>query len=407
MHIRDLNRDELTVINSIFSLYEPTRSALVRDTHFSLAKLSSIIGKLERNNFVFKKGKTKSVGGRPSYIYEVNPRLGHSIGISIKLDSMNFVGVNCSKEIVGSWSFPLDPPSFADDGISAFVDQLSQGLEEVVIQEFEGKEQLISIGLALTGMVDTNRGVWLQGLQIPAMAHVNLREKLEKRFSLSAFLEDTARAVAYREKLLGYGGGIPAFVLLYIGMGMGAGIVIDNKIYRGIHGLAGEIGHILHPDISYRCSCNTVGCLETVLSTPGILRLFKDRLKQGVLSELQQYDRGESEALSLDAILGAASRDDRFALTTLTEVSQFLAETCAILIKAYNPKKIVISGEVSILKDFLQSPLHQIIQQRVMAELLQDLEIVFADYAPIHEAHGVGLLALNHYFANSLNDKRK
>jgi glucokinase len=193
--------------------------------------------------------------------------------------------------------------------------------------------------------------------------------------------------------------------MVYIGLGLGTGIVINGRIYRGYHGLAGEIGHVEHADNTYRCSCNSVGCLDTVVSTAGILRVFRDRLKEGVRSSLQKTTTESGSGLSLEEILAAAEAGDRLAQSTLEEIGVFLGDACATLIKLFNPQRLIISGPGSIFKEYFDDPVQQVIRQRVLPEMLEDYQTVFADYRANHEAKGAALLALKRYL-NCLNGCR-
>jgi glucokinase len=176
-------------------------------------------------------------------------------------------------------------------------------------------------------------------------------------------------------------------------------------IYRGIHGIAGELGHLWHRDSTYRCSCNRVGCLETIVSTPGILRIFNERLKEGVHSILRFRKHGD-ETLRLDDILAAAANGDRFATTTLQEIGGFIGDACATLVKILNPGRIVISGPVCMFKDFLQDAIIRTLKDQVFQEMLEDLEILFAEHRTGQEACGAAAFAFEGYLRRRIQGKR-
>ncbi|MBA7690861.1 D-allose kinase [subsurface metagenome] len=260
----------------------------------------------------------------------------------------------------------------------------------------------MAICLSLPGMVDTRRGIWLLGLQVSGITHINIAQILEKKLKFPVFVEDSSRSLAFLEMHTGYGKGIRNFVLVYLGLGMGTGIVFNRRIYRGFHGLAGEIGHIVHADNTFRCSCNSVGCLETVVSATGIMRVFRERLKEGVMSSLQQYYTQREENLTLEVILEAARKGDRLAQSTLSEIGSFLGDACAVLIKLFNPQRIIISGHGAIFKDYFREPVQNGIAQQVFPEMLIDYKTVFADYEKNHEAYGAALIAAEHYWIERL-----
>jgi predicted NBD/HSP70 family sugar kinase len=400
--MKTFKKNELRVIRSILSLKNATRTLIANKTRLSLVKISSILNNLESNHYIMKKGKTKSKSGRPSFIYQVRPELGYSIGVSIKPDSLRIVAINCSKELILDKNLELKLFSDPSSHVQSIADQVSLELKRVISDSLPHVDTIIAIGLALPGMVDTDRNIWLQGMQMTGISQVNLVQELQNQFYIPIFIEDVARTLAYLEKIRFSDQGIDNFILLYLDIGVGTGIIINNEIYRGYHGIAGEIGHVGHASNNYRCSCNNIGCLETVVSTPGILRIFRERLKEGVRSNLQKFNHEGVDDMTIEDILSAARKSDRVAITTLFEIGQFLGEGCATLIKLFNPQRIIISGYVAIFKDYFREPIQKVIDQQVMEEMLSDFDISFAEYSFNHEAYGAALFALDQYLIDRL-----
>ena len=394
--MKQLSRDEIRAARAIFSLQHPTLSSIARQTRLSLVKISSILGELEKKEYIEKVGKTKTTGGRPAYIFQLKPTIGVSIGVSIAPDCFEILGIDGSKSVGIEERHPLALPADPEKHVDSIVEQVASVLKKKIACQPDG-QPVVSIGIALPGMVDSRRGIWLLGLQVTGITHINLAGMFEEQLQVPVYIEDVSRTLTVLEIYRNRGKRIRDFVLVYIGLGLGTGIVINGRIYRGFHGLAGEIGHIEHADNTYRCSCNSVGCLETVVSTAGILRVFQDRLKEGVRSSLQKTTIENGPGLSLEEILAAADGGDRVAQSTLGEIGVFLGDACATLIKLFNPQALIISGPGSIFKEYFRDPLQQVIQQRVLPEMLEDYQTVFADYRANHEARGAALLAMKCY----------
>ncbi len=398
--MRSLKQNELRVLRAILSSHEPTRANIARETRLSVVRVSSILKSLRTNRFVVNGGKTRSASGRPSIIYHIRPETGHSLGISIKREAIRVLAINPQKQVAHERTHALalspEPAAHSEEIVNRLLQVLEQTLDELPQPSIPA----ISVGIALPGMVDTRRNIWLQGLRLSGISHVDLVGPLQSKIGIPTYIEDEARAIAYREKFLGFGQGTRDFVLLYLDEGIGTGIFNNNRMYRGHHGLSGEIGHITHPNSRYRCSCNNLGCMETILSTEGVLGIFKERLREGVRSVLQEHQSAED--LSLDDILEAADAGDRVARTTLFEIAQFLGDALVILVKLFNPQRIVISGRIAMFKSYLLEPAQAIITQQVHAEMIHDLTIHFADYQASHEAHGAAILGLLHYFGSRI-----
>jgi len=394
--MKRLSRNEIRAVRAIFSQQHPTRSSIARRTRLSLVKISSVLKELEKKHYIEKAGKTKTTGGRPAYVFQLRPDIGVSLGIGMAPDYFTVVGIDCSKNVQIDERYPLSLPADPEKHVDAIVAQVVPVVKKLA-EKRGGIQPIVSIAMALPGMVDSRRGIWLLGLQVTGITHIDIIGMFEQRLGVPVYVEDVSRALTMLELYKTRGKKIRNFVLVYIGLGLGSGIVINGRIYRGYHGLAGEIGHVEHADNTYRCSCNNVGCLETVVSTGGILRVFRDRLKEGVRSSLQKTMIRADMSLSLDEILTAAEEGDRVTQSTLGEIGVFLGDACATLIKLFNPQALIISGPGSIFKDYFRGPVEQVIQQRVLPEMLEDYQTVFADYRKNHEAWGAALLAMKCY----------
>ncbi|HUX14456.1 MAG TPA: ROK family protein [Spirochaetia bacterium] len=398
--IESLDFSHLQVLYSIFSAFEPTRSTIAAATKYSLVKATNLVNSLEKMGIVHTAGKTTTNGGRPSYIYQMNGDVGYSVGISIGNDHLQVALSNGTGNTFHQQRFPLVLPSHPARHAAAIMDRVCAVYESV---RREGRGPALSLGLALPGTVDSKRGLWLQGLQLSGIFHLNIAETLSRRLGIPTYLEDVARTLAWLAMAREPTSLLDHFVLMYLGLGMGTGVVINGNIYSGLHGMAGEIGHIEHANNEYRCSCNNVGCFETLLSVPGVLRLFRDRLAEGVQSVLQRPGVALGlKQLSLKEILNAARNDDRFAIMTLEEVGTFLGDACAMIVKLFNPACVMITGPLAIFKDYFLEPVKRVVAQKVLPEMLEGYETLFVDQDATDEAAGAALLALDRYLIDRI-----
>jgi len=387
-----LTKDELSIIRIIFMQDEATRSEIASHLGTSLIKVSSLLESLEKNGFIYKEER-RTKRGRPSYMFRIVKDRFYAIGISFGIDSFRLAVTNTAKDIIHEEEFPFK----TDESDKKHIQSVVNTLEKIIRQatEIPAAKDLtpVSVGVSLPGMVDTEKGVWILGLQIGGVENIPLARILEERTGVPVFIEDAARTYAFYEKIVGAGKALKNFVLLYLDRGIGTGIVINHELYLGSGGLSGEIGHIIHQNNAYRCACGSIGCLETVTSSSGIIRVFMDRLNEGVISHLKEELRNSGE-LSLEAIREAAEKGDRLAITTLFETGQFLGDACALLIKLFNPQAIIIDGHCAILKDFFQGAINQQIRHQVIPEMIKHFEIMYPPYNQFTEAHGAALFAV-------------
>ena len=283
----------------------------------------------------------------------------------------------------------MDPASHLDD----ILEQISTDLRDFLASAGLLDRRTLAIGIAPPGMVDTERRVWLHGLRLSGIEHVELGAMLEKSLGTPVLVEDPARCLAHlaitrfgREEA-------GDLLLLYLGKGVGAGLVHAGEIYRGNRGLAGEVGHLVVEEHGERCGCGNAGCLETVASQQAILRRFQRRLQEGVISSLQEFNAAGAPGLTLSAIGRAAAAGDRLALATLAEIGTFLGDACGTSIMLFNPRTLCIAGPVAELGEFLKESLWSRIRRQVIPEMLADLRLEMMASRAGDEALGAALLA--------------
>lgn len=391
--IDNLTVDEGKVVMSVFSLRTPTRRAVASRSRFSIVKTSHLISSLEQRDVLTKKGKIRGKSGRPSHTYQLHADVEYTVGVVVGSDCLRICVMDAAKATV--FCTRVDHTLSTDSAWHAdqIVDNAVTALQSLREGQFAGAP-IGAVGIALPGMVDSRNGVWLSGLQIAGISGMPIAQILRSRLGIPVFSEDIARSLAFLQIHRKDGARRRNFVLLYAGTGTGAGVVVNRRVYLGANGLAGEIGHVKHPDNRYRCSCNNVGCFETVLSVPGLLRLIRDRIAQGVRSSLDEAGLSGPHSHALQHLLAAAASGDRLVLMTLSEVAEFLGDSCATLIKLYDPECIFVSGPLVLFRPYLQDIVERTISRNVLPEMVRNYETKFARYRPEDEAVGAALVAM-------------
>ena len=393
----NLSKNEIRIIKAISSLDIATRNSIAGLSRLSLFLVNSAIESLLKKELILNKESLIS-RGRPSNIYILHPDIGYSIGLSIDYESVRILTINSSKKIIHENNYAINLLFEHNKDPNEFLEEVIRLLEDHIKANYIERNSLFSIGIGLPGMVDMENGIWLKGIRIPGINNINIVQIIENKINIPIIIEDVAKTITYFEKCNGLGKGIRDFILLHLGSGFGTGIVINHNIYRGYHGLAGEVGHIVVDPKGYRCGCGKVGCLETVVSIQGILRRINDRIKELVISTSQvSYYQGK-ESLTLNDVLEAAKDGDRFTQSILFEIGSFLGDTCEQLIILFNPQKIIISGYSSVLSKYIKSSIDQTIKKKVIPEMLENFKLEFSEYSLNHEAYGAALLAIDNYW---------
>ncbi|TDQ41692.1 ROK family glucokinase [Aureibacillus halotolerans] len=269
-------------------------------------------------------------------------------GTSIKLGLLSGTG-----DILDKWELPTD---LANNG-EAIPEQLAHSLLDRLKRNGLGKENVRGLGVGCPGFMDMDHGFVHQAVNI-GWRDFPLKERLEKATGLSVIVDNDANVAALGEMWKGAGNDESDCLCITLGTGVGGGVIINNDIVHGTSGLAGEIGHVTVIRVGgARCNCGRQGCLETVCSATGIVRLAEEALETSpsITSSLRTLQG----TLTAKAIFDAAKEDDALAKQVVDFVTAELGHVLAQFANVLNPKVIVIGGGVSKAGDALLRPVRQ------------------------------------------------
>jgi glucokinase len=263
------------------------------------------------------------------------------VGIDIGGTNLRGALVNEGGKIIKRLSIP----SGADKGIDFVIENLRNLTREII----EG-ENIGGVGIGIPGIIDSAKGMITQAPNIFNVYNYPFRDILTEKMggSISVFIENDANCAALGELWTGAGKNVNSMVLLTIGTGLGGGIILDGKLWRGVDGMAGEVGHITISPDGARCNCGNIGCLETFVSAVGIRRMVKEGLEDKSLrTSLREKVQNTPKEKLPEIVREAAIEGDKFALWIWEEFGKALGVGVANLANLLNVEMIVISGGLS------------------------------------------------------------
>lgn len=232
----------------------------------------------------------------------------------------------------------LKEPTRAGEGWKRVVARLADMITRMRTSALSQGLLVRSVGVGAPGIIQVEQGIVVKSPNFPDWNNLPLKQELETAMHLPSFIENDANAAALGEQWLGAGRGISSMILLTLGTGVGGGIILNNRIWQGADGMAGEIGHMtLIPD-GRQCGCGNTGCLEMYASARGIVLSFKERMQAGATMP--------RESVTSEKIYDAARNGDPAALSVMQEMGRMLGIGIANLINIFNPEMIVIGGGV-------------------------------------------------------------
>lgn len=270
----------------------------------------------------------------------------HSIGIDLGGTKILIALVN--KE-TGEVLFSVKKKTKKDKGPKKILQKMVEGVKEVLELSGFGIEQMDSIGIGAAGQVDRQNGILISAPNLNCF-DLNLKEILETEFGLPVFLGNDVEIAALGELKFGAGRGYKDFICVFVGTGIGSAIVINEEIYRGATGTAGEFGHIIVDLNGRTCGCGAHGCLEAYASRSAIEKRIVGALKKGRASVISEFI--EDGKISSSMIKKSIEAGDELVTQSVLEASEYLSGGLASIINFANPELIILGGGVIDAVDY-------------------------------------------------------
>jgi glucokinase len=243
-------------------------------------------------------------------------------------------------------------------------------------------------GVGCAGLVDAKGGMLFVSPNMPGWNDVPLAGIFSASLALPVRIENDVNAAAFGEFQRGAGRGVRNFICLTLGTGVGGGIVIDGKLYRGSNGFAGEIGHTVLIADGPRCACGSRGCLEALIGASAIIeRARRIRLQAG---ETALDDIAEP---SVKEIAHAARGGDAAALRVMEETGRYLGIGLSNLVHLFDPAAIAVGGGISNAGELILAPARAALSEHAMNERHARTRIVTAELGNKASFLGAALLA--------------
>jgi len=219
-------------------------------------------------------------------------------------------------------------------------------------------------------------------------------EVFRTKFGLEVLIENDAKARAFAELRFGLAHAKKNVLAIHLDWGIGLGIIVNGKLYKGRDGFAGEFGHLPMVDNGILCKCGKQGCLETIASGTAIVRMAKEGMKAGRSSFLGQLMEEDPNNVEIRKVVQAAVMGDQYSISILANVGHWLGKGLAYLIQIFNPELIILGGRMSEANQFILPPIQQSIQIFCNPELSNEIEIKVSELGSQAGIQGVAALVL-------------
>jgi predicted NBD/HSP70 family sugar kinase len=324
---------------------------------------------------------TPARAGRPPARFAVNPSAAAVLGIDFSRGSVRVAVADLELHVLGERQRSLEETATGEEAIDHAVELFGDVMAEAPI----ARSQLLGVGIGLPGPIDRT-GNFASPTIAPNWIGVHPREEMRQRLGLPVVVDNGSNLGALGETVAGAAVGCEYVAYVAAAIGIGCGLIINGKIYRGSQGTAGELGHTVLDEDGPICYCGNRGCLETRVGANAILALLRD--SHG--SRLRVVSRNQVERLA--QVIDWAREGDQGCRRVLADVARDLGSAVANLCNLFNPERVVLGGALGQAGELVTAPLRDSIARntnRISQQAVSVVSGVLGDRAEL-----VGALAL-------------
>jgi len=353
---------------------------------------SAYIGELIEEGLIEEIGKSDSTssGGKKAVLLQFRVRAGYILGVMIGVKNIRIALTDLGSNIIEIMKIPTEEWL----GPDAVIDKLVKNIKEIIKKFKINKEEIIGIGIGATGLVDSMKGLVIFSPNLNGWNNIKLKEIIEKKIGLPAFIENECRVQAIAEKKYGLAKNIKNFVCVETGTGIGTGVFIDNRLVSGDKGMAGEVGHIITNLAGNRvCHCGNTGCLETLCSTSYLLEDIADDIKKSSTSSGKN-----KSSLKLEDLYNLYNQGNKIATINIEKNAEYLGIGISNTIKMFNPELILIHGEVIKFGEKYLKKVKESVTKNTFPKVKDDYNIQFSEMGDNVGVIGAASIVFNDIF---------
>ena len=267
----------------------------------------------------------------------------------------------------------------AEERTSVVIGRIAASIEKAIRKSNVDKASIQAIGIGAPGPLDPETGVVIFAPNL-GWRDVPLKTELEGRTGLPTFVDNDVNVGTLGEHAFGAAQGVENVVGIFVGTGIGGGIILNGELFHGASKTAGEVGHIIVKAGGPRCGCGTRGCLEAIASRTAMAKQFREAIeKKGKKSVLTKLTDGDLSVIRSGVLVKAIRAKDKLTLKVFKKVTRYLGIGVGSIVNFLNPDMIVLGGGVvEALDDTFIDNIRTYAEKYALPNTLSGVQIVRA-----------------------------
>jgi len=354
----------------------------------SVPVITKQVAELIQSGWLKEAGQAPSSGGRRPMLYAIQKTDSYIVAVA-----MTRMGVHISildiqnRPVVETQYFDLDLTK-NEKAVPVILEKISAVIEKSGIE----REAILGVGVSMPGFIDVAKGVNYSYLEMAG--NIPLRDYLSEKLQLPVYLDNDSSVLALAELRFGAAKDRRDVMVINIGWGVGLGMIVDGKLFRGHSGFAGELSHIPISDNDKLCTCGKRGCLEVeatllVATQQAIEQIRSRKIKTLKLSD-NIYEMSER-------LMAAAENGNQDAIALFSEMGYKIGKALAILIHIQNPELIVLSGRGAAIGRLLLAPIQQALNKYCIPRLYENTKLKVSQLGKDNALIGAGALVMENF----------
>lgn len=354
----------------------------------SVPVVTKLVNELIVAGWLEEAGYAPSSGGRRPMLYSLHKNDFYIVAVAMTRMGFHICILDIQNQLI------FEPKYFAVDlskdekAIPVILANIRSTIKESNINP----SQILGVGISMPGFVDVGKGVNYSYLEVAGDS--SLRDYLSEQLQLPVYIDNDSSVLALAELRFGMAKDKKEVMVINISWGIGLGMIVDGKLFRGYSGFAGELSHIPISDSNKLCACGKRGCLEVEATLLVATEQANEKIKSGKIKTLQSVDNIYEMSESL---MQAANHGNQDAIALFSDMAYKIGKALAILIHIQNPELIILSGRGAAIGRLLLAPIQQALNKYCIPRLYENTQLRVSQLGKDNALVGAGALVMEHF----------